>query len=84
MTKPIHNLAAHDPLCPAQLARCHCELCDPYCACDILAQARADERQQAAQRVIYVIDEEHPRTCDWAPTRYEAQLIAAARGEDMK
>ena len=32
---------SHDPLCPA-IHTCNCELCDPYCACDILAQARSE------------------------------------------
>lgn len=71
--REIRNLVAHDQLCPA-LHTCQCELCDPYCACDILAQARAegaaDEREQAAQRVA-------------TATGGHTGAIAAARGEDQ-
>ena len=82
----MHEIRFHDSLCPAKLAPCDCELCDPYCACDILAQARFDEREQAAQRVagtkrqlLHYLFDSDSWVCvplDWA--------IAAARGEDTK
>lgn len=78
--REIRNLVAHDSLCPALLQACQCELCDPYCACDILAQARFDEREKAAQRVLAYYAE----SGDEIATSLHYGLGDAARGEDTK
>ena len=77
----------HDKFCPAsQPGVCQCDLCDPYCSCDLIAAARDDEREKAAQRVDAVLDHRSwcaspphsPSGCDCG----KEIAVAAARGDD--
>lgn len=85
----------HDPLCLMFCDECDecddaycCLDCDGYgCECWIISRVRADEREQAAQRME--APALHEEWCVWAKPMplgdrcdcYHARCIAAARGE---
>ena len=69
----------HDKFCEGNGLGCGEYFCDEPCICDLLAKARADEREKAAQRIDamdnwFVCEKNHDHV------RIE-EVIAAARGE---
>jgi hypothetical protein len=70
-------MVTHDPFCPA---RNHSTTWEPeMCVCDLIAKARADERDKAGQRAFnYSIDKLFTgmETADWIDG-----IVAAAYGE---
>jgi hypothetical protein len=51
------------------------------CYCEMIAKARADEREQAAQRIEALEPESFACACMNAPYRMRGACAAAARGE---
>lgn len=74
---------SHDPLCPA-LHTCNCTLCDPYCACDILAQARADEREEVIDRQKIAMFADFRTNANGKLILYWETAEAAARGKELQ
>lgn len=75
---------AHDPLCPfAAWPEEDCHQRDAGVRiCDLIAAIRADEREQAAQRVRNYA--QHLRADGQITKAQLASLLSAARGEDTK
>lgn len=70
------NARSHDPLCDA-----HPNWTNVPCSCHVIAKVRADEREQAAQRVLgMLIDDDD----DWAQGPWNSvikECASVARGE---
>ena len=68
----------HDEFCQADMPL--------WCQCPTIAAIRADEREQAAQRVIAVKHAtdcgEDERIYDYCDCHSQERYVAAARGED--
>jgi hypothetical protein len=68
-------MVTHDPFCPA---RNHSTTWEPeMCVCDLIAKARADEREKAAQRIEELGCSEH---CGWCRISIP-NAAATVRGE---
>lgn len=76
----------HDPLCPLPdcdygLPKGECmgyEDCWHHCACHVIAEARADEREKAAQRLEAICAHTKYEGC---PPCSHSKAAAALRGE---
>lgn len=72
------NIFDHDPLCLANVAYCNggaqhrfydtgwcCEICGLRCRCDVILEAREDEREKAAERVLGTRWQWHSNDPEW-------------------